>query len=111
MVRVVDGVMEGIRLGLELGLPRHNQWRVSGIKFLGELYNYQLVESNVIFRTLYQIMSFGVNPSGESRRADFSVEQEVGRGVRRTTWLVCHLPQVCCRHLECSGSCTAVPLS
>ena len=65
MVRVVDGILEGVRVGLELSVPRYNQCRVSGVKFLGELYNYQLVESNIIFRTLYQIMSFGVNPSGE----------------------------------------------
>ena len=64
VIRVVDGVMEDIRLGLELNVPKMNQRRVSGVKFLGELYNYQLVESNVIFRTLYMFLSFGCNPDG-----------------------------------------------
>ncbi len=61
---VVDGVLEDIRLGLEINENRMNQRRVSMIKYLGELYNYQLVESNVIFRTLYTILTFGCNPDG-----------------------------------------------
>ncbi len=64
MVRVVDGVMEDIRLGLELNWPKMNQRRVSGVKFLGELYNYQLVESNVVFRTLYLLIQFGCTHDG-----------------------------------------------
>ena len=60
----MDGALEDIRLGLELNLSMMNQRRVSGVKFLGELYNYQLVESNVIFRTLYMFLSFGCNPDG-----------------------------------------------
>lgn len=63
-MRVVDGVLENIRVGLELNLPKLNQARVSTLKYLGELYNYQLIESNVIFRTLYLILSFGTNPDG-----------------------------------------------
>ena len=61
---IVDGVLEDIRLGLEINENRMNQRRVSMIKYLGELYNYQLVESNVIFRTLYTILTFGCNPDG-----------------------------------------------
>ncbi len=64
-VRVVDGVLENIRVGLELNLPKLNQARVSTLKYLGELYNYQLIESNVIFRTLYLLLSFGTNPDGK----------------------------------------------
>ena len=65
MIRVVDAVMEDIRLGLEINIPKLNQRRVSSIKFVGELYTYQLVESNVIFRTLYLLLQFGANPDGE----------------------------------------------
>jgi regulator of nonsense transcripts 2 len=64
VVCVVDNVLEDIRLGLEVNTPRMNQRRVSMSKFLGELYNYQLVESNVIFQTLYSFLSFGWNPDG-----------------------------------------------
>ncbi len=64
-MRVVDGVLENVRVGLELNLPKLNQARVSTLKYLGELYNYQLIESNVIFRTLYLLLSFGTNPDGK----------------------------------------------
>lgn len=64
MIRVVDTVLEDIRTGLELNLPKLNQCRVSSIKFIGELYNYQLLESNVIFRILYLLLQFGSNPDG-----------------------------------------------
>ena len=65
MIRVVDAVLEDIRLGLEINHPKFNQRRVSCIKFLGEMYNYQLIESNVVFRVLYLLISFGWNADGE----------------------------------------------
>ncbi|KAG1674544.1 Regulator of nonsense transcripts 2 [Nymphon striatum] len=58
--RVIDGVLEDIRIGLEINLPKYNQRRVSTIRFLGELYNYRLVESAVIFNVLYSLITFGV---------------------------------------------------
>uniref|UniRef100_A0A8C4Z512 MIF4G domain-containing protein n=1 Tax=Gadus morhua TaxID=8049 RepID=A0A8C4Z512_GADMO len=63
-VHVVDGVLEDIRLGMEVNQPKFNQRRISSAKFLGELYNYRMVESAVIFRTLFSFISFGVNPDG-----------------------------------------------
>ncbi|XP_066490198.1 regulator of nonsense transcripts 2 isoform X2 [Tiliqua scincoides] len=63
-IHVVDGVLEDIRLGMEVNQPKFNQRRISSAKFLGELYNYRMVESAVIFRTLYSFTSFGVNPDG-----------------------------------------------
>lgn len=44
--------------------PKFNQRRISSAKFLGELYNYRMVESAVIFRTLFSFISFGVSPDG-----------------------------------------------
>ncbi|XP_053109400.1 regulator of nonsense transcripts 2 isoform X2 [Hemicordylus capensis] len=63
-IHVVDGVLEDIRLGMEVNQPKFNQRRISSAKFLGELYNYRMVESAVIFRTLYSFTSFGVNSDG-----------------------------------------------
>lgn len=48
--RVVDGVLEDIRLGMEVNLPKFNQRRVAQIKYLAELYNYRIVESSDIFK-------------------------------------------------------------
>lgn len=49
---------------LQVNQPKFNQRRISSAKFLGELYNYRMVESAVIFRTLFSFISFGVNPDG-----------------------------------------------
>ena len=34
------------------------------MKYLGELYNYRMVESSVIFKTLYSFITFGVSLDG-----------------------------------------------
>uniref|UniRef100_A0A3B3CUM1 UPF2 regulator of nonsense mediated mRNA decay n=1 Tax=Oryzias melastigma TaxID=30732 RepID=A0A3B3CUM1_ORYME len=57
-IHVVDGVLEDIRLGMEVNQPKFNQRRISSAKFLGELYNYRMVESAVIFRTLFSFIYF-----------------------------------------------------
>ncbi|KXS22023.1 ARM repeat-containing protein [Gonapodya prolifera JEL478] len=58
-VSVVDGVLEEVRVGLEQNIFKHNQQRIAIVKYLGELYNYRMVESSVIFDTLYTILTFG----------------------------------------------------
>lgn len=50
--------------------PKFNQRRISSAKFLGELYNYRMVESAVIFRTLYSFISFGINQDGSPSSLD-----------------------------------------
>ncbi|XP_050515611.1 regulator of nonsense transcripts 2 [Diabrotica virgifera virgifera] len=59
--KVVDGVLEDIRLGMEANLPKYNQRRIAQVKYLGELYNYRMVESSDVFKVLYSIISFGVS--------------------------------------------------
>lgn len=51
--RVVDSVLEDIRLGMEVNSPKFNQRRVSQIKYLGEMYNYRIVESADIFKVRF----------------------------------------------------------
>lgn len=48
--KVVDGVLEDIRLGMEINLPKFNQRRIAQVKYLGELYNYRMVESADVFK-------------------------------------------------------------
>ncbi|GMS96034.1 hypothetical protein PENTCL1PPCAC_18209 [Pristionchus entomophagus] len=56
-VAVVDNVLESIRLSLEK--PRVlNQEALSCIIYLGELYNFCVCNSQVVFKTLYQVISF-----------------------------------------------------
>ncbi|XP_067001076.2 regulator of nonsense transcripts 2 [Anabrus simplex] len=58
--QVVDCVLEDIQLGMEINLPEYNQRRLAVIKYLGELYNYRLVENSNIFRVLQALITFGV---------------------------------------------------
>ncbi|XP_077212935.1 regulator of nonsense transcripts UPF2 [Tasmannia lanceolata] len=58
-VAVVDEVLEEIRVGLELNDYGMQQKRIAHMRFLGELYNYEHIESSVIFETLYLIVVFG----------------------------------------------------
>ena len=57
--RVVDSVLEDIRLMMEMGgVQKYNQRRISVVRFLAELYNYRLVDSAVIFTELYALISY-----------------------------------------------------
>ena len=58
-IGVIDNVLEQITLGLEQNDFKFNQRRTAEAKYLGELYNYKMVDSTVIFDTLYRIVTFG----------------------------------------------------
>ncbi|CAF4552784.1 unnamed protein product [Rotaria socialis] len=60
-IEVLDNVLDDIRLGLEINIPKFNQRRLCMIKYLGELYNYRVVDSIIIFRTLYLLITYGVS--------------------------------------------------
>lgn len=64
MARVIDAVFEDIRVGLEVapGIEsvQLNQRRVVMTKYLGELYNYRLIEKTHVLNTLYLMISLGV---------------------------------------------------
>lgn len=59
VVRVIDNVIESVSFGLEQNDYRFSQRRVAEIKYLGELYNYRMLEHPVIFDTMYRVMTFG----------------------------------------------------
>lgn len=52
-------VLEEIRIGLEMNDFGMQQRRIAYMRFLGELYSYRLIDSPVIFDTLYLIIFFG----------------------------------------------------
>ncbi|KAI9499281.1 armadillo-type protein [Zychaea mexicana] len=58
-VQLIDSVIEEIRIGLEQNIFKHNQRRVAVVKYLGELYNYRMIDSPLIFDTLYTIVTLG----------------------------------------------------
>ncbi|WOL12332.1 regulator of nonsense transcripts UPF2 [Canna indica] len=59
VVGLVDEVLEEIRLGLELNDYEMQQRRLAHMRLLGELYNYEHIDSSVVFETLYLIIAFG----------------------------------------------------
>lgn len=67
VIMVIDNVLEQINLGLEQNDFQFNQRRIAEVKYLGELYNYKMVDSPVIFDTLYRIVTFG-HPGGTPKR-------------------------------------------
>ncbi|KAF2605621.1 hypothetical protein F2Q70_00026196 [Brassica cretica] len=52
-------VLEEIRVGLELNEYGVKQKRLTHLRFLGEVYNYEHVDLSVIFETLYLTLSYG----------------------------------------------------
>ena len=59
VIMVIDNLLEYITLGLEQNDFKFNQRRLAEVKYLGELYNYKMVDSPLIFDTLYRIVTFG----------------------------------------------------
>ncbi|KAI9054790.1 hypothetical protein LZ554_001937 [Drepanopeziza brunnea f. sp. 'monogermtubi'] len=59
VITVIDNVLESIILGLEQNDFKFNQRRIAELKYLGELYNYRMVDHPVIFDALYRILTFG----------------------------------------------------
>lgn len=58
-ISVLDEVLERIVAGLEFNDFKYNQRRIAEVKYLGELYIYRIVDSSLIFDTLYKILNYG----------------------------------------------------
>ncbi|KAF2476168.1 ARM repeat-containing protein [Lindgomyces ingoldianus] len=58
-ISVIDDVIESITFGLELNDFKFNQRRIAEVKYLGELYIYRMVDSPLIFDTLYKLLNYG----------------------------------------------------
>ncbi|KAK4055012.1 mRNA decay protein [Microbotryomycetes sp. JL221] len=62
-VSVIDDVLENVRVGMERNNFKYNQQRVATVRYLGELYNYRVVDSRVIFDMLWSFVTLG-HPDG-----------------------------------------------
>ena len=54
-IHIVEDILENIRVGMELNDAKYNQKRLAVAKFLGELYNYRLIDSSVVFKVLQKL--------------------------------------------------------
>lgn len=86
VIGIVDNILEQITLGLEQNDFKFNQKRVAEVKYLGELYNYKMIDSPVIFDTLYRIVTFGYGESLESPGWYFFFTNECNRGRHSSPW-------------------------
>ncbi|KUI68548.1 Regulator of nonsense transcripts 2 [Cytospora mali] len=59
VVRIIDNIVEAVCVGLEQNDFKNNQRRIAEVKYLAEIYNYRLVEHQVVFDVMYKIMTFG----------------------------------------------------
>ncbi|DBA81963.1 TPA: hypothetical protein ACH3X1_007672 [Trebouxia sp. C0004] len=69
-VAFVDALLEEVRCGLESPDSGTYQQRVGHMRLLGEMYNFRLVDSRVVFDTLYLLLSFGHESAEEAERLD-----------------------------------------
>ena len=58
-IAVIDDVLENIQLNLEINDFKDNQKRIAEVRYVGELYVYRMVDSAVIFDTMYKIVTLG----------------------------------------------------
>ncbi|PNS16817.1 hypothetical protein CAC42_4781 [Sphaceloma murrayae] len=65
-ISVMDELLEKITVGLEVNDFKANQKRIAEVKYLGELYTYRMVDSSLIFDTLYKLCNYG-HPGGHAR--------------------------------------------
>ncbi|KAG0661052.1 hypothetical protein C6P46_004159 [Rhodotorula mucilaginosa] len=91
-VAVLDDVLENVRTGMEVNNFKYNQQRVATVKYLGELYNYRVVDSRVIFDTLWSLVTFG-HPEGRPH-PDFPTAIDAPDDYFRVR-LVCTLLDTC----------------
>ncbi|KAF2402004.1 ARM repeat-containing protein [Trichodelitschia bisporula] len=56
---IIDDILELITFGLELNDFKYNQRRIAEVKYLAELYVYKLIDSPIVFDTLYRICTYG----------------------------------------------------
>lgn len=59
VVSIIDDLLEAITFGLELNDFKFNQRRLAEVRYLSELYIYKLVDSPLIFDTLYKLVTYG----------------------------------------------------
>ncbi|KAL4488508.1 hypothetical protein ABPG72_013076 [Tetrahymena utriculariae] len=70
-LRIVDDLLEKTIYGMEQNEVQEQQKRISVVRFLGELYLYQVVEIDFIFDLLYLCIEFGHEP--------FRTQEEIER--------------------------------
>jgi len=80
VIDVIDSLLENIQVTLERNDFREMPLRVRQVKLVGELYNYRLVDSVLVFDSLYQFIGFG-GPSSYRASQFITAHKLVERGL------------------------------
>ncbi|CAI4053192.1 hypothetical protein SUVZ_15G2330 [Saccharomyces uvarum] len=59
VIRCIDQILENIERGLEVNDYGQNMHRVSNVRYLTEIFNYEMIKSDVLLDTIYHIIRFG----------------------------------------------------
>ncbi|QHS73715.1 Nmd2p [Saccharomyces paradoxus] len=59
VIRCIDQVLENIERGLEINDYGQNMHRISNVRYLTEIFNYEMIKSDVLLDTIYHIVRFG----------------------------------------------------
>ena len=90
---IVDNVCEEIRIGLEEEDFTQEQRRLSYVKFLGELYTYKAVNSQVMMDTLYLIITYNINNNNDDESDNKNI-------INFRICLCCMLLETCGKYLR-----------
>lgn len=100
-VAVIDGVVEDILLMMEINELQFNQRRIPMMRYFGELYNYKLSDSSLVFKILYSLITYGVlYPEPEQTLAQIPMcRLDLPDNLFRIK-LVCDLLETCGQYLS-----------
>lgn len=59
VIKCIDQIFESIEMGLELFEPKYNLERTATVRYLIELFNYELIKSQVLVKTMLYILRYG----------------------------------------------------
>lgn len=100
-VAVIDGVVEDILLMMELNEIQFNQRRIPMIRYFGELFNYRLSDSSLVFKILYSLITYGVYyPEPVQTLTQIQMSHLDAPDNLFRIKLVCDLLETCGQHLN-----------
>lgn len=100
-IAVVDGVVEDILLMLEINELQFNQRRIPMIRYFGELYNYRLSDSSLVFKVLYSLITYAIHyPNAEQNLAQIPMSKLDPPDNLFRVKLVCDLLDTCGQYLN-----------
>jgi hypothetical protein len=67
--RIVDEVLEDVTVALDEPHATRQQRHLAAVKLVGEMYNYSLVDSGVVFKVLYAVVNRGHALRADTRAA------------------------------------------